>query len=149
MFSQEVCVICLDGGECHKMMSVFEYIKECNCNCLVHSNCLYDWHKIANNKCLICQKLVYIKNSNFNTIMSRDVKESQDNLLYFILFGLSYYVFMSISFKELHLLRVIPVLVWMMLLVLNDVNVINNGLIVINVLIVLSMVIILIRSILL
>ena len=99
MFSQEVCVICLDGGgECHKMMSVFEYIKECNCNCLVHSKCLYDWHKIANNKCLICQKLVYIKNSNFNTIIYRDVEESQENILSFILLGIVIYIILLFQY---------------------------------------------------
>ena len=79
--SEKICVICLEGGDCYKMSTILNYIKQCECNCVVHSKCLYEWHKMAHNKCLICKKLVYIKDSKLNKYIDPDVYKFQQNVV--------------------------------------------------------------------
>ena len=89
--SDNLCLICLEhesyeGNKCYKMSSIFKYIKECECDCLVHSSCLHRWHTLENNKCIICKGIVFIKNSNYNQIVSPDVYTFQENMIWFIKF---------------------------------------------------------------
>ena len=79
--SENTCVICLEGEKCYKMSLIFNYTKQCECDCIVHARCLRKWHASADNKCLICQKLLYIKNSNFNKIGSPDLYKFQENMI--------------------------------------------------------------------
>ena len=60
--SDNICLICLEckndeGKKCYKMSSIFNYIKQCNCDCIVHSSCLHQWHTLENNKCIIVLKI--------------------------------------------------------------------------------------------
>ena len=78
--SEQTCLICLEGEKCYKMSLLVAYIKECKCDGIVHSKCLHKWHTIAN-KCLICQKLVFIKNTNFNKCGSPEVTNFQEDII--------------------------------------------------------------------
>ena len=79
--SEKICVICLEGENCYKMTMIINYAKSCYCDCVVHSKCLYEWHKIAHNKCLICKKLVYIKNSKLNKYIDPDIYNFQQKVV--------------------------------------------------------------------
>lgn len=98
--SENTCVICLEGEKCYKMSLVLNYTKECECDCIVHASCLRKWHESAHNKCLICKKIVFIRNSNFNKIVPPDVYEFQENmttLIKFMILVILFYGFLYIS----------------------------------------------------
>jgi hypothetical protein len=89
--SDTLCLICLEyesyeGKKCYKMTSILNYIKQCGCDCIVHSSCLHKWHTFENNKCIICKKIVFIKNSNYNEIISPELDELQKDMIVFIKF---------------------------------------------------------------
>lgn len=77
----ETCLICLEGENCYKMTMIFNYTKECSCDCIVHQSCLYHWHSVSNNKCIICKKLVFINNTKFNKSISPEVNNFQEDLI--------------------------------------------------------------------
>lgn len=78
---ENTCVICLEGEKCYKMSMILNYTKQCECDCIVHSHCLRKWHAKVHNKCLICQKIVFIRNSDFNKIGSPDLYKFQENMI--------------------------------------------------------------------
>ena len=78
---ENTCVICLEGEKCYKMSLILNYTKQCECDCIVHSHCLRKWHTKVHNKCLICQKIVFIRNSDFNKIGSPDLYKFQENMI--------------------------------------------------------------------
>jgi hypothetical protein len=89
--SDNLCLICLEhksyeGKKCYKMSSIFNYIKQCECDCIVHSSCLNQWHTLENNKCIICKQIVFINNTNYNEIVSPELHNFQENLIWFIKF---------------------------------------------------------------
>ena len=89
--SDTLCIICLEykndeGKKCYKMSSILNYIKQCRCDCIVHSSCLHKWHTFENNKCIICKKIVFIKNSNYNEIISPELDVLQKDMIVFIKF---------------------------------------------------------------
>ena len=79
--SENICVICLEGEKCYKMSLILNYTKQCECDCIVHSHCLRNWQARVDNKCLICQKIAFIRNSNFNKIGSPELNHFQENLI--------------------------------------------------------------------
>jgi len=89
--SDNICLICLEcksdeGKKSYKMSSIFNYIKPCSCDCIVHVSCLRQWHALENNKCIICKKLVFINNSDYNKIVSPDLYKFQENMIGLIKF---------------------------------------------------------------
>ena len=99
--SKNTCVICLEDEKCYKMTLIFNYTKQCECDCIVHEVCLRNWHARVDNKCLICQKIVFIKNSNFNKIVvSPDLFKFQENMITLIkcmILVILFYGFLYIS----------------------------------------------------
>jgi hypothetical protein len=84
--SDNICLICLEcesdkSKKCYKMSSIFNYIKQCECDCIVHVSCLRQWHELENNKCIICKQIVFINNSNYNQIVSPDLYKFQENMI--------------------------------------------------------------------
>ena len=90
-YDDNLCLICLEhksfeGKKCYKMSSIMNYIKQCSCDCIVHSSCLHQWHALENNKCIICKQIVFIKNSNYNEMVSPDLYKFQENMISLIKF---------------------------------------------------------------
>jgi hypothetical protein len=99
----KLCLICYEGNKkIEKVVFIEKIIKTTNCNCeyLIHRNCLELWFKgIGKQKCLICHKIIGLKETRRQCLIRYYDKYFKMNTrcLYYLLFFLMCYILIFIK----------------------------------------------------
>ena len=94
----EICIICWGLSEKKnkliKMKSlshVSHFSKKCDCNCIIHSECLIKWINI-NNSCLICHKPIYNTKLQYKNTLKQQLNQQICVFLSFLKYIIIYLV---------------------------------------------------------
>lgn len=86
-----------------KLNNNYHYIKNCECNVIIHKSCLDKWYSI-NNSCPICRDIMSINNINSYTILDYYNKLSIINILFIYVFKLNQIIHFLYIIKTLYYL---------------------------------------------
>ena len=93
-----ICVICFDTSslfnELINLNAQTLYIKQCNCNAIIHNQCLSIWHAHTG-KCPICRSDMITKSGTINKITLFTIKCVKTLLIVFYVLSLAHLLYLA------------------------------------------------------